>query len=132
MDDLANDLAGILIMKGVKRGNIVALYMSKCVEMFISILAIHKSGAAFVPLDPEHPPERIRTILDLADSKHALISKGLEKRFDDAVLDFNISSFVVDVHELSPTEKPDVGLTSRSDLCHVLFTSGSTGIPKGI
>lgn len=132
MDGLANNLARILITKGVKRGNLVAIYMNKCVEMFISILAIHKSGAAFVPLDPEHPPERIRTILNLADSKNALISKGLERQFNDAVHTLEISSFVVDVHELTPTEKPDVGSITRGDLCHILFTSGSTGVPKGM
>jgi non-ribosomal peptide synthetase component F len=69
MDSLANDLACTLIAHGVMVGDLVGIYMDKSCEMFISIFGIHKAGGGFVPLDPEHPPERIRTILNLACSR---------------------------------------------------------------
>jgi non-ribosomal peptide synthetase component F len=131
MDGFANDLARVLVAKGVKRGDIVALYTDKSVEMFISIFGTHKSGAGFVPLDPEHPSDRIRTILNLADSKIALVSRELEVQFKAAVHDLNITVLVVDINELTLATKPNVGPIGRNDICHVIFTSGSTGIPKG-
>lgn len=131
MDSFANDLARILIANGVKRGHLVGLYMDKSVEMFVSIFATHKAGGGFVPLDPEHPPERIRTIISLADSRIVLTSGELQQQFNDAMIGVDILSLPVDVHELSPSSKPDVGPIGRKDVCHVLFTSGSTGIPKG-
>jgi non-ribosomal peptide synthetase component F len=131
MDSLANNVAHTLIAHGVKRGDIVGLYMDKSVEMFISILATHKAGGAFVPLDPENPPERIRTILGLADSKIVLTSGGLQQQFNNAVFGVNVTSLVVDIHGLAPASKPDAGPIGRNDICYILFTSGSTGIPKG-
>jgi non-ribosomal peptide synthetase component F len=131
MDAFANDLAGILVANDVKRGDLVGLYMDKSVEMFISILATHKAGGAFVSLDPENPPERIRTILCLADSKIVLTSGDLQQQLNNAVLGLNVTSLAVDVHGLSPASKPDVGPIGRNDICYVVFTSGSTGMPKG-
>jgi non-ribosomal peptide synthetase component F len=112
-------------------GDLVGIYMDKSCEMIISIFAIHKAGGGFVPLDPEHPPERIRTILGLAESKIVLTSRDLQQQLDEAMVGTNIASFVVDVHELSLSRRPDVGLVTRSDKCYVIFTSGSTGTPKG-
>lgn len=132
MDSLANDLAHKLIAHGVRRGDFVGLYMDKSVEMFISILGTHKAGGAYVPLDPENPPDRIRRILGLAESKIVITSKDIRHQFDKAVLGADVTSFVLDVCELSPSSKPDVGPIGRDDVCHVLFTSGSTGMPKGV
>jgi non-ribosomal peptide synthetase component F len=132
MDSLANGLAHILIATGVNRGDLIGLYLDKSLETFISILATHKARAAYVPLDPDNPPHRIQTILGLAGSKIVLTSKDLQHQFNNAVLGADITSLVVDVHELSPSSKPDAGPIGRDDVCHVLFTSGSTGTPKGL
>jgi non-ribosomal peptide synthetase component F len=78
MDSIANDLARILILHDVKRGDFVGFYIDKSVEMFISILATHKAGGAYLPLDPENPADHIRAILGLAESKVVLTSKNLQ------------------------------------------------------
>ncbi|KAF8574906.1 amino acid adenylation [Ramaria rubella] len=132
MEAFVNALASILITKGVKRGDLVGLYMDKSVEMFLSIFATHRAGGAFVPLDPENPPERIRNILDLAEGKIVLTSYELQQSFEKATSGSNITALVVDVHDLYPATKLDVEPISRKDVSHVLFTSGSTGTPKGI
>lgn len=131
MDAYANGLARSLLSRGTQRGEVVGIYMEKSVEMFISILGIYKAGAVFVPLDPEHPAERIRTILDSAGTTSVLVNRSLQTQFDDAVLGCGVLSHVIDVSSLSPSSKPDVGHISRSDVSHILFTSGSTGTPKG-
>jgi non-ribosomal peptide synthetase component F len=131
VDAFANFLAHTLLSGGLKRGHLVGIYMDKSVEMFISIIGIHKAGAAFVPLDPEYPSERIQTILSLAESKIVLVSQELQGRFDQTVLGCGVESVLVDVRRLSPDRKPDVGHIGRHDISHVLFTSGSTGTPKG-
>lgn len=130
MDALSNNLAYMLIKSGVERGNLVALYMDKSIEMFLSILAVHKAGGAYVPLDPEHPADRINTILRLSRAVTVLTTKELQEQLTSMLVEAKASLTVVDFTELSADEKPNVHVT-RDDISHVLFTSGSTGIPKG-
>ncbi|KAF8573140.1 acetyl-CoA synthetase-like protein [Ramaria rubella] len=131
MDAFANDLARTLIGSGVKRGDVVGIYMSNSCEMFITILAIHKSGGGYVPLDPSYPVERIQMILGLADAKIVITGKDLKSQLDSIIPAGHVSSLVVDVLELSPSRKPRVAV-GRDDICHILFTSGTTGKPKGV
>lgn len=131
MDSLANGLAHMLVKRGSKRGDLIGIYMDKSAEMFISILATLKAGGAFVPLDPEHPSHRIQTILGLTESKIVLVSRELQHQFDSAVNGTDIASLLVEVAQLSPTCKMEVGQIDRDDVSHILFTSGSTGVPKG-
>jgi non-ribosomal peptide synthetase component F len=132
MDSLSNDLACRLITNGVKRGSLVALYMDKSIEMILSIIATHKAGGGYVPLDPEYPAERTERIVHLAQVAVVLTTRELQERLVPVLLKFGIELVLVDFKELSPAAKPDVGPVGRDDICHVLFTSGSTGTPKGI
>jgi acyl-CoA synthetase (AMP-forming)/AMP-acid ligase II len=122
----------MLIEKGVKRGTLIALYMDKSIGMFLSILAIHKAGGGYVPLDPEHSLERIQTIVHCAQIPMVLTTRELKKQLDSILLDSVVVPVLVDFTDLSPVTKPDVGVIGRDDICHVLFTSGSTGTPKSI
>jgi non-ribosomal peptide synthetase component F len=131
MDSFANNLSLTLIAHNVQRGELVGIYMDKSCEMFISILAIHKAGGGYLPLAPTHPAERIQTILGLADIKIVLTSKLFESEFNSHTSGSGVASLVVDIHELFPAGKPDLQI-GRDDISHVLFTSGSTGLPKGV
>jgi non-ribosomal peptide synthetase component F len=131
MDALSNDLARKLITNGVQRRTLVALYLDKSIEMFLSILATHKAGGGYVPLDPEYPPKRIRTILDLAQVKVVLTTGELYVQLGSVLTSTGITAVLVDVKELSSAAKLDVEPAARGNLCHVLFTSGSTRTPKG-
>ncbi|KAF8580409.1 hypothetical protein K439DRAFT_1662792 [Ramaria rubella] len=131
MDGLANDLAGKLVDGGVQRGTLIALYMDKSIEMFLSILAVHKAGGGYVPLDIDHPAERIQTIIRLAQTTMVLTTRELHNRLASTILDATVTAVSVDLRDLFPATRPDVGPIGRDDVCHVLFTSGSTGTPKG-
>lgn len=131
MDSLSNHLARKLIASGVKRGTLVALYMEKSIEMFLSILATHKAGGGYVPLDPEYPLERIQMIIRLAQTSMVVTTEELQDQLAPALIDTGVGSMIVNYKELTPTVKPNIGIVDRDDICHVLFTSGSTGTPKG-
>ncbi|KAF8572636.1 AMP-dependent synthetase and ligase, partial [Ramaria rubella] len=132
MDGLANALASKLVDSGVQRGRLIALYMDKSIEMFLSILAVHKAGGGYVPLDIDHPAERIQTIIHLAQTTMVLTTRELHRRLASTILDAAVETVSIDFRDLSAGAKPDVGHVSRDDVSHVLFTSGSTGTPKGV
>ncbi len=111
----ANQLAHYLIAEGVKTGDLVAISLDRSFEMIISLLAVLKAGAAYVPVDTSYPQERIDYII--ADSKVSLVLN------DESLAEIDSSSF--------PTNNPKTALTS-SDLAYVIYTSGSTGQPKGV
>jgi non-ribosomal peptide synthetase component F len=121
---LSNDLANRLITNGVKRGTLVALYMDKSIEMSLSILAVHKAGGGYVPLDPEYPAERIRTIVSLAEVTLVLATRRPHKHIISVVSETGIACVSVYFNQLSSAAKPDVRPARRDDICHVLFTSG--------
>lgn len=131
MDTLSNGLSIKLVVNGVKRGHLVGIYMDKSIEMILSILATLKAGAGYVPLDPDHPAERVQTIIGLSETAIVLTSNELQNQIDSILLGTHVISLTVNTRELAPAGKPDVGSVTREDISHVLFTSGSTGIPKG-
>ncbi|KAF8580664.1 amino acid adenylation, partial [Ramaria rubella] len=132
MDSLSNALARSLINDGIERGTLVGMYMDKSIEMFLSILAVHKAGGGYVPLDPEHPPERIQMIIGFAQAPMVLTTRELKENLDSVLVNTGVPAVLVDFRELSPAAKPDVGPIGRDDISHVLFTSGTTGTPKGV
>ncbi|KAF8575384.1 AMP-dependent synthetase and ligase, partial [Ramaria rubella] len=80
MDGLANDLTWKLVDSGIQRGGLIALYMDKSIEIFLSILAVHKTGGGYVPLDINHPAEHIQMIIHLAQTTTVLTTRELHCR----------------------------------------------------
>ncbi|HWM01289.1 MAG TPA: amino acid adenylation domain-containing protein, partial [Actinophytocola sp.] len=131
LDEWANRLARLLLDLGVRAEDRVAVLFDRSLELIVSLLAVLKAGAAYVPLDPTHPRERLRQILDrtrtpvvLTESTRSADWSGTE----------DLLVVVVDTDprpgKYDPTPPP---VTVRSDqLAHVLFTSGSSGVPKGV
>ncbi|TWF80521.1 non-ribosomal peptide synthase protein (TIGR01720 family)/amino acid adenylation domain-containing protein [Pseudonocardia hierapolitana] len=108
----ANRLAHRLIAQGVRRGSVVAVVLERSVELIVALYAVHKAGAAYLPVDPGYPAERIAFMLDDARPAHVL---------DDP------AAFPTDGDE----SNPDVEVTP-ADPAYVIYTSGSTGRPKGV
>ena len=129
-NDHANAMANYLIQKGISVEDKVAVCIDRSIEMMISIFGILKAGAAYLPLNPDNPEERLRSILKEAATKiiltSAASSTNLPNGFPVVYVD-NILSEPLS----ADTSKPEVNVKS-SNLAYVLYTSGSTGTPKGV
>ena len=130
----ANQLARYLRNKGVSPGQLVGLYVQRGLDMVVGLLGILKAGAAYIPLDPNHPPERLTYMLTDA-APHALLThgplKGQLPLFPAAIVMLD-----EDWSEISRQDPENLdGDTRRVDprqLAYVIYTSGSTGRPKGV
>ncbi len=136
MDRYSNMLAHRLIEFGVRPDDFVCVMLDRTKEFPLSVLAIHKAGAAYTPLDFEYPNERLSYMLDNSESKvlitshEVLAAKQAEGNFDTAMArTFFIDDFMASVADASPMGAIDL---SRPDgLAYMIYTSGSTGKPKG-
>jgi non-ribosomal peptide synthetase-like protein len=138
VEERANQLARHLRSHGVGTGEIVGLMVERSPDAILAILSILKAGAAYLPLDPSHPPERIRHILAEA-SITTVVSEGKLGADALGVLDAAGASVVAIDDPCQPwqtlsTMRLSVEQTgvAPSDPCYVLYTSGSTGRPKGV
>ncbi len=127
LNDQANSVAQYLIDQGIKIGEPVGLYCERSVEMIVGIFGILKSGAAYVPLDPEYPKNRIEYILKDAGAKFILSHlSDSESTFPSGTT----TTAIVDAikYEEKSSSLPETGF----DLAYLIYTSGSTGQAKGV
>ena len=131
LEERANQLAHYLRSVGVEREQGVALLMERSLEMVVAIYGILKAGGAYIPLDPEHPVERLEGILEEARPEILLTQECLIEN----VFPVNIKSFCLDSHwdEIAkyPIDRPSCTV-GPSNLAYIIYTSGSTGKPKGV
>ncbi|WP_285691829.1 AMP-binding protein, partial [Actinoplanes sp. NBRC 103695] len=132
-DARVNALAHLLIGQGVRVGDRVAVVMTRSVDLVVALTAVMRAGAAYVPVDPGYPAGRIRHILDDAapalviTDRHAEVHQhaGTALRVDD----HDVQEHLDLGQETSPVlSRPLNGL----DAAVVIFTSGTTGTPKGV
>ena len=127
---MANGLAHWLQQQGAGHGSMVAICAERSWQIPVSILAILKTGAAYVPIDPTYPPERIAFMLDDSQAGIVLTHSSLTAQLDQSAaqivcLDtFDWNSSVTDV-------APGAAL-NPDDPVYGIYTSGSTGQPKGV
>ncbi|SMD25144.1 non-ribosomal peptide synthetase [Kibdelosporangium aridum] len=129
--EYAERLAGHLSGRGVRRGDRVAVVMDRSHDLIATLLAVWKAGAAYVPVDPAYPAERVKFML--ADAEPAAVVCTQAHR--DAVLDGGLDPIVLD----DPQTRQAVAECTRvsveaqaNDVAYVMYTSGSTGTPKGV
>src|SRR6266446_5929437 len=134
LESRANRLARHLCARGVRRGSIVAMLLPRSVDAYAALLGILKSGAAYVPIDPEYPADRVAYILEDSGAG-ALVTTaelaGPHAAFAGAVVrvDADRGAIAADSSTRLPREETGVG---PRDLCYIIYTSGSTGRPKGV
>jgi amino acid adenylation domain-containing protein len=130
LDRSSNRLASLLKNNQVQKGDLVALAMERSAEMLIALLAILKAGAAYLPIDPEYPVERVKYILNDASAKVLITSNAYKNYFETDAQELLIED-ALKVSSEYPGEALDVEVHG-ADLAYVLYTSGSTGHPKGV
>ncbi len=137
MDRYSNALARQLIDFGVQPNDFVCVMLDRFKEFPLAVLAIHKAGAAYTPLDFEYPNERLSYMLENSESKVLITShdvleaKQAEGDFSTAAAKtFFIDDFMTHVVSGSPADTP-IDLSSPDGLAYMIYTSGSTGKPKG-
>ena len=131
LDAKANQLAHYLIKNGVRNADVIPVCMERSVEIVVAFLAILKAGAAYLPIDPVYPEERIKYMLKDSKAKMILTSKSLAKGLEFPA---NIDKVEVDAPELTSVySQQNTGISnSTNGLAYVIYTSGSTGEPKGV
>ncbi|HLN56049.1 MAG TPA: amino acid adenylation domain-containing protein [Bacteroidales bacterium] len=126
----ANKLANYLISMGVKTDDIVCVCMERSAELMIAIFSIHKAGAAYLPVDPEYPAERLGMILSDARPVFILTNKRSDKNLPDGNHRIYLDNIMNSPYS-GNDKNPDSGVAS-SNLAYLIYTSGSTGVPKGV
>ncbi|RYF97231.1 MAG: amino acid adenylation domain-containing protein, partial [Chitinophagaceae bacterium] len=130
LETLSNQLAGHLVANGLKRGDVVGLAVERSPLTLVSMLAILKTGAAYVPLDVEYPQDRINYMLGDSAASILITSAKYAGRFETAAREMIIEDLVNQAGKYS-VDFSQPGITEK-DLAYILYTSGSTGKPKGV
>ncbi|KAK2594207.1 hypothetical protein QQS21_008096 [Conoideocrella luteorostrata] len=126
----ANRTANCICYHGAEVGDVIAIVMSKSIALYTSILGIAKAGCAYMPILPTTPADRLRKILQQSKTKHCLV--------DNTLVDYSFfpeTVKILHIHSQSLSMFPDERPSVPSDpgrLSYVIFTSGTTGVPKGV
>ncbi|HEX6746736.1 MAG TPA: amino acid adenylation domain-containing protein, partial [Longimicrobium sp.] len=131
LDARANRLAHWLRGAGAGPEVRVAVLLERTPEMVAALLAVLKSGAAYVPFDAANPAERLRYMLEDARVSLVLTTAALAERLPETAARVVHLDTLGDELERQPADAPESGVRPEN-LSHVIFTSGSTGRPKGV
>ncbi|OBH51703.1 non-ribosomal peptide synthetase [Mycobacterium colombiense] len=128
LDEASNRLAHLLIGHGAHRGECVAVLFERSAHAIVGILGVLKSGAAYLPMDPAVPDARVEFMIGDARPVAAVTTAGLADRFAG----FRVR--VIDVNDPAVQAQPCSALPmpAAGDIAHIVYTSGTTGTPKGV
>src|SRR5574344_870156 len=133
-EQAANKLANYLQGLSVGPEDKVTILLPRCAEVIISMLGVLKAGAAYIPLDPEIPADRVNFIMEDAKAKLLITSDEILERIGGQLSSFPIFNIDRQTSELNdyPDTKPTVEGRREDNLCYMIYTSGTTGKPKGV
>ncbi|WP_429385033.1 amino acid adenylation domain-containing protein, partial [Mucilaginibacter sp. UYCu711] len=132
LNERANKLAHYLKSKGIKEETLVPICFYPSVQMIVSILAVLKAGAAYVPIDPDYPEDRISYMLK--DTAASVILRGADVRANLQVRK-GAAIIIADEGQDDIRKQPDNNVSAKikpHHLAYIIYTSGSTGKPKGV
>ncbi len=127
LDSASNRLAHLLAGHGARPGESVALLFSRSVDAIVAIVAVLKTGAAYLPIDPDFPAARIDFMLADTAPVVGVTTAGHTDRIDGHGL------VVIDIAAVDDTAAHStLTAPAADDIAHIIYTSGTTGIPKGV
>lgn len=133
LNEKANQLARYIQSKEMTRNSIVGLLVDRSLEMVIGILGILKAGAAYLPIDPGYPRERITYMLNQSHTRLILTDRNNPDIGTTGICGFTNISLSDSTVYVADTANLDKGIKPNpDDLAYVIYTSGSTGKPKGV
>ena len=136
----SNQLANYLLQSGLNGNSVVGLLMDRSPELIIAMLSILKVGGTYLPLDPDFPVGRIQYMLEDSKSQILISKSQILLQLSDLKVPATLQSILLDdekqIKEISSLPKAPINLTNRpifdDMLAYILYTSGSTGLPKGV
>ena len=133
-DKLANQLAHFLVEKGIAPEEKAVILLPRCAMIYPSMLGVLKAGGAYIPLDAEIPADRVNFIMQDSGAKLLITSDEILERIGsqlDEHLIFNVDHQLAELANY-PNTKPAILNRKSSDLCYIIYTSGTSGMPKGV
>lgn len=126
----ANQLARYLRDRGVRPGSLVGISMERSLDMIVGLIGIVKAAGAYVPLDPEYPKDRIAWMLDDSRAPVLITQSRLMERF--AGFGGTVVCLDREWPSIGREDNSDLSAASAGDRAYVMYTSGSSGWPKGV
>jgi amino acid adenylation domain-containing protein len=130
LQNQVNQMSHYLKDNGLASGDFIAVSMPRSTELVISLLAIMQCGAAYLPLDPEYPISRLQFMIEDSEAKFLLTSKGLSNSLPKLSNTILVEEAFTSLHQY-PLTKLETKVDTE-DVAYLLYTSGSTGNPKGV
>ncbi|MFI7388703.1 amino acid adenylation domain-containing protein [Streptomyces sp. NPDC049813] len=128
LDRRAGRLAGRLADRGVRTGDVVGLRLARSVELVVAVLAVSRLGAAWLPIDPAYPEQRVRHMVEQAAPCLVLDAELVAQAEAEAEAQAEAEAEA----QVSATRPLPAVVPLPEQLAYVIFTSGSTGVPKGV
>jgi amino acid adenylation domain-containing protein len=127
LNEKANIAANYLIQNGINIGDCIGVMLSRTSNFFVAVLGILKAGAAYIPIDPEYPNERISIIIEDSQSKYIVTDNG-QRGLNGEI---TVTNLLQSNNQNADSKNPSLKIPINS-LAYLIFTSGSTGRPKGV
>lgn len=126
----SNQFASFMAQKSVKRNEIIIVAMDRSIDMVIAMIGLLKSGITYLPILPDYPKDRLNYILENSNTSHIFSAHKYKAQYGE----YSGAIFVEEFLEVkdSLAEMTDDGIDHSEDTAFALYTSGSTGLPKGV
>jgi amino acid adenylation domain-containing protein len=124
----AGRIAGVLRDRGVRPGDLVGVCLPRGVDLPVALLAVLRAGAAYLPLDPEYPADRLAFMLEDAEARVVLTRRGVLP----GTVAAESALCLEDLGHPAAVGVPQMSGAALDDAAYVIYTSGSTGRPKGV